>query len=586
MDTASGSPKRPLYQPPPTIAVADAALKELSLLLRPRRKWGRGYLPFTAGSDRVQQRLGQMEMFLAAYVRSGSTSEWSNQSLCTAVAHQKGLARARILRKWTRDFIADHHALPCPVENTWSTSLLDQRPDLKVAICDHLLGLGKYVRAVDIVHFMLDPANMVKHGLTKPVCLSTAQTWMHALDYRWTKVPSGQFVDGHERGDVVAYRQSRFLPEMARSDPHAREWDNDGNVVPVPGNVPRPLKQTVVYWWHDESVFYAHDRRQTRWVHKSEKAVPRAKGEGASLMVADFVSADYGWLRSPDGKESARVLFKPGKNRDGYFTHEEILSHATTAMDILQRHYPHEHHILIFDNAPTHLKRAADALSARHMSKFPTHADKPMFGVEANVLDVVSGKPVYGRDGKLLKRKVRMEHGTLPNGQRQSLYFEAGHPREGVFKGMAQILEERGYADARKLLAQCPEFKCKPPAKNCCCRRLLFNEPDFRDVETLLETHCRGRGVDVLFLPKFHCELNCIEQCWGHAKRTYRKFPPSSAEADLERNVVAALDAVPLVSIRRFYTRAHQFMDAYRRGLDGLRAAWAAKKTRNAGVVR
>ena len=40
-------------------------------------------------------------------------------------------------------------------------------------------------------------------------------------------------------------------------------------------------------------------------MHKSETAVPQAKGEGASLMVADFVSADYGWLWSPDGKEMA-----------------------------------------------------------------------------------------------------------------------------------------------------------------------------------------------------------------------------------------------------------------------------------------
>jgi hypothetical protein len=46
---------------------------------------------------------------------------------------------------------------------------------------------------------------------------------------------------------------------------------------------------------------------------KSEKAVPRVKGEGASLMAADYVSADYGWMWSPDGKESARVLFKAGK---------------------------------------------------------------------------------------------------------------------------------------------------------------------------------------------------------------------------------------------------------------------------------
>jgi hypothetical protein len=37
------------------------------------------------------------------------------------------------------------------------------------------------------------------------------------------------------------------------------------------------------------------------------------KGEGASEMVADMISADYGWLHSPDGSESTLVLFKASK---------------------------------------------------------------------------------------------------------------------------------------------------------------------------------------------------------------------------------------------------------------------------------
>jgi hypothetical protein len=40
--------------------------------------------------------------------------------------------------------------------------------------------------------------------------------------------------------------------------------------------------------------FYANNRCKQCWVHKDEQAVPWAKGEGASLMMADFVSADYG----------------------------------------------------------------------------------------------------------------------------------------------------------------------------------------------------------------------------------------------------------------------------------------------------
>ena len=70
----------------------------------------------------------------------------------------------------------------------------------------------------------------------------------------------------------------------------------------------------VVVWYHDESTFYANDRCKLGWKHKDATAVPYAKGEGALQMVANMVSVEYGWLRLPDGKEAARILFKAGKN--------------------------------------------------------------------------------------------------------------------------------------------------------------------------------------------------------------------------------------------------------------------------------
>jgi hypothetical protein len=70
------------------------------------------------------------------------------------------------------------------------------------------------------------------------------------------------------------------------------KWDDEGEEeVPV-----SPPEQWTVIWFHDESVFYAHDHCKVCWVHDSESAKPYAKGDGASLMVSDFVSADYSWL--------------------------------------------------------------------------------------------------------------------------------------------------------------------------------------------------------------------------------------------------------------------------------------------------
>ncbi|TFY73044.1 hypothetical protein EWM64_g10968, partial [Hericium alpestre] len=143
---------------------------------------------------------------------------------------------------------------------------------------------------------------------------------------------------------------------------------------------------------------------------------------------------------------------------------------------------------------------------------------------------------------------------------------------------------ERGYNKAMidKLRTECKGFKCGTstwdPENPCCCRRILFNEPDFADVPSILETHCKARGYEAVFLPKFHCELNPIEQCWGRAKRYYRKLPASSKESDLERNALEALDSMPLASIRWYATRAARFCDAYRRRLTGKQAAWAARR--------
>jgi hypothetical protein len=168
---------------------------------------------------------------------------------------------------------------------------------------------------------------------------------------------------------------------------------------------------------------------------------------------------------------------------------------------------------------------------------------------------------IYDSAGKIKKTQIPMEDGEF-NGQPQSLYFPPGHSRAGVFKGMQVILEERGFVDAKKKYAECPKFQCAPPALDCCCRRILFNQPDFAGVESILESHCRARDFSVLFLPKFHCELNVIEQCRGYAKRIYRFFPESSREEDLERNVREALASVPLEMMRRFGNRSKKFVDA------------------------
>jgi hypothetical protein len=102
---------------------------------------------------------------------------------------------------------------------------------------------------------------------------------------------------------------------------------------------------------------------------------------------------------------------------------------------------------------------------------------------------------------------------------------------------------------------------------------MLFNQPDFAAVKSCLEVTCTELHVTMLFLPKFHCELNPIEMVWGYAKRLYCLNPESSRQDVLERNSLVTLDQVPLESMRWFVIRAHRFADTYRHIPTGI--GWA-----------
>ncbi|KIJ55782.1 hypothetical protein M422DRAFT_151476, partial [Sphaerobolus stellatus SS14] len=96
----------------------------------------------------------------------------------------------------------------------------------------------------------------------------------------------------------------------------------------------------------------------------------------------------------------------------------------------------------------------------------------------------------------------------------------------------------------------------------CCCRRLLFTQPDFCSQKPQLQ----------------HCELNFIEQYWGSAKFYYRSSPRTTDIDEMERNMLQCLDSVPLLHIQRYANRSARFIFAYSEGLTGTQAVWANKK--------
>ena len=104
-------------------------------------------------------------------------------------------------------------------------------------------------------------------------------------------------------------------------------------------------------------------------------------------------------------------------------------------IEILQKYYLNNDHILIFDNVMTHVKWADNALSAWHMPKNPLHSWRVTVLAKDD-----SSAIMYHSDGKPQKLKIPIEPGHYANGEPQSLYFPDGHKKVGWFKGMAQIL--------------------------------------------------------------------------------------------------------------------------------------------------
>ena len=105
----------------------------------------------------------------------------------------------------------------------------------------------------------------------------------------------------------------------------------------------------------------------------------------------------------------------------------------------------------------------------------------------------------------------------------------------------------------------------------------LEAEDDFRNEVSLLETVIRAAGHDVIFYPKFHCELNYIEYYWAALKRYTRENCRYSFQ-ELEATVLKGMDSVELKTIRRFAMRSKRWMMAYMNGLSEEQRAFAEKQ--------
>ncbi|KAG9103638.1 hypothetical protein FRC06_009142, partial [Ceratobasidium sp. 370] len=239
-----------------------------------------------------------MQACLVYYL--GSNVTFTKASMWAAIGQKRGGAYTWSIRGWIHVYI-DKGDLPIDWYGWWNVPALEDE-DITAEIRLHCLHVGKYITAVHIVEFLNDPDVHKRLGLRRSISVRTAERWLHRSGYKWGREPKGQYYDGHEREDVVAYRQTKYIPAWKELESRMVSYTQDGLTLdPEQLLVLRAGEKQVIVWFHDESTFYAHDCQLQRWVFIGEHPIPAQKGEGNSVMIADYVSKEQGWLRGKNG---------------------------------------------------------------------------------------------------------------------------------------------------------------------------------------------------------------------------------------------------------------------------------------------
>jgi len=191
---------------------------------------------------------------------------------------------------------------------------------------------------------------------------------------------------------------------------------------------------------------------------------------------------------SHNGKTSYK-LFEAGTNRDGWFTNNDLIKQFEEFAGEFAVLHPGKELYFGFDNSMTHRAKATNGLDVTKL----------------NLSDGGKNTPEL-RNGWYIKDGHRVEH-IMKNA-------------DGVQKGIRTILLERGkWHD--KLLKICKPCTNKVPiserkaggyyVENCCATTILSRELDFVEQRDALTEAVENSGHKILFYPKYHCELNYIE---------------------------------------------------------------------------
>jgi hypothetical protein len=367
----------------------------------------------------------------------------------------------------------------------------------------------------------IETKGLSKVSLEKGITNTTARKWLHYLGCYYKEGRKDVYYDGHEREDVVKYR-NEFVPRLL-------SWFNDPNILLV-------FQDEVIYKSYECQTAYWHLPENIE-TGEATNVHLKKKGGGYGLMLSGFTTNRGFIVLTPaevvavnaaraekglgplstltrvrddevDGELGAPVLyfgyqlFEYGKHREGYWDSDKMLIQTDEIISVLEYKFPGKIIVFLFDWSSGHGKKPVDAIVLSKMSK--GWGGKQPAMRSTTILQHFSAPTVGGK--------------ALCLGDVQSLVFEDGDEPPfddpnavdfvGQPKGLAQVAYERG-------LWRAGLVKYDDNNHERSLFHILGDCLDFQThVQSILEEEITKRGHKCDFLPKFHCELNPIERIW------------------------------------------------------------------------
>ena len=147
-------------------------------------------------------------------------------------------------------------------------------------------GLKQYMETELLPHIQMK--------VSKGISLRTACRWLHKEGFRYTSHKKALYYDGHEREDVVSYRQNDFLPKMKEYKSRLVRYvvgdcEKEIGLNLAPGV--RPL----VLVAHDEMTAQCNDDEKMSWIWKGEQPLKK-KGVGRGVHQSEVICSTVGHL--------------------------------------------------------------------------------------------------------------------------------------------------------------------------------------------------------------------------------------------------------------------------------------------------